>query len=169
MLGTKIKGLSGEFHLLNGQLQPSILEIFNMIGTGERVVGYWTPEKGSSRNLHSNKGTRDKLKKILWSGDSITIPKGWAIPELKVAIPKKNGSTQFVDIHYNPHTNETKCLGFCCDVFYAAIEGLDFPVPYKFIPFINENGESAGNYEDLLYQLKEKLRSLTRKLYIPIK
>ncbi|KAJ0091002.1 hypothetical protein Patl1_14368 [Pistacia atlantica] len=156
ILGTKIKGLSGEFHLFNGQLQPSAFEIFNMIGTGERVVGYWTLEKGLSRNLGSNKGPRNKLKKILWPGDSITIPKGWAVPELKVAIPKKMGFTQFVEIHSNPHTNETKCLGFSCDVFFAVLETLDFPVPYKFIPFINENGESAGTYNDLLYQLKEK-------------
>ncbi|KAJ0030937.1 hypothetical protein Pint_14223 [Pistacia integerrima] len=152
--------LSGEFELVNGKLQQSTFEVFNMIGQGQNVVGYWTQDKGLSRNLGSTKrstlSNSSKLKNIIWPGHSIKIPKGWNIPKLKVGIPKNEGFTQFVEIQRNPYTNETKCTGFSCDVFLATLDALDFEVPCEFVPFMNAEGRSAGTYDELLYQIEDK-------------
>ncbi|KAJ0090995.1 hypothetical protein Patl1_14360 [Pistacia atlantica] len=156
----KITGLSGEFELVNGKLQQSTFEVFNVIGQGQNVVGYWTQDKGLSRNLGSTKrwtlSNSSKLKKIIWPGHSIKIPKGWDIPKLKVGIPKHEGFTQFVEIQRNPYTKETKCTGFSCDVFLATLDALDFEVPYEFVPFMNAEGRSTGTYDELLYQIEDK-------------
>ncbi|XP_031266566.1 glutamate receptor 2.9-like [Pistacia vera] len=156
----KITGFSGEFVLVNGKLQQSTFEVFNMIGQEQNVVGYWTQDKGLSRNLGSTKrstlSNSSKLKNIIWPGHSIKIPKGWNIPKLKVGIPKHEGFTQFVEIQRNPYTNETKCTGFSCDVFLATLDALDFEVPCEFVPFMNAEGRSAGTYDELLYQIEDK-------------
>ncbi|TXG60947.1 hypothetical protein EZV62_012310 [Acer yangbiense] len=39
LLNTTFEGLSGKFHLLKGQLEPSAFEIFNVIGETERIIG----------------------------------------------------------------------------------------------------------------------------------
>lgn len=37
---TRFQGLSDEFHLVDGQLQPSAFQIVNVIGKGEREIGF---------------------------------------------------------------------------------------------------------------------------------
>ncbi|KAM6559207.1 hypothetical protein CsatA_028446 [Cannabis sativa] len=48
---TRFKGLSGEFKLVNGQLQTPTFEIINVNGNGERKIGFWTVENGLERVL----------------------------------------------------------------------------------------------------------------------
>ncbi|KAL3532878.1 hypothetical protein ACH5RR_006399 [Cinchona calisaya] len=85
LLRTKFTGLSGEFHLVDGQLLPSAFEIFNVIGTGDQTVGYWTPDRGISKNVSSigestySTSTKE-LRAIMWSGDTLVTPKAWGIP-----------------------------------------------------------------------------------------
>ncbi|KAK1550053.1 hypothetical protein Q3G72_012907 [Acer saccharum] len=158
ILSVKFKGLSGEFHLVNGQLKSSALEIFNVIGKGERVVGYWTPDKKISRKLYSSASNND-LKKIIWTGDSTEVPEGSAISKLRIGIPVKVGFKEFVDHKKkNVYTNETACSGFSIDVFRAVLEVLDFKnISYEFFPFENEKGEMNGTYNDLLSQVEQKI------------
>ncbi|XP_031255219.1 glutamate receptor 2.8-like [Pistacia vera] len=157
ILNTKFNGLSGEFHLVNGQLKTtSPFEIINVIaGKGVRVVGFWTPDKRLTKKLVSTSSSNG-LKKIIWPGDSTTIPKGWAIPNLKVGIPVKEGFKQFVKMHKDRHTNETTFSGFCIDVFRAVLNALDFKISYEFVPFMNDTGGMNGTYDDLLQQIEEK-------------
>uniref|UniRef100_A0A803NFK1 Ionotropic glutamate receptor C-terminal domain-containing protein n=1 Tax=Cannabis sativa TaxID=3483 RepID=A0A803NFK1_CANSA len=67
---TRFKGLSGEFKLVNGQLQTPTFEIINVNGNGERKIGFWTVENGLERVL---------------------APKGWQIPvngkKLRIGVP----------------------------------------------------------------------------------
>ncbi|KAL5842298.1 hypothetical protein ACOSQ3_012904 [Xanthoceras sorbifolium] len=163
ILNVKFKGLSGEFHLVNGQLKSSTFEIFNVIGKGERVVGYWTPDKRTSRKLHSGETlensitSSNELRKIIWAGDSTLTPQGLAIPKLRIGIPVKKGFKEFVDMKKNVHTNETSYLGFSIDVFRAALKALDFKnISYEFFPFMNEKGEMNGTYDDMLHQIVEQ-------------
>ena len=72
---------------------------------------------------------------------------------LKIGVPVKKGFQQLVKVSRDPHTNDTKVTGFCIDVFKAAVEGLNYQVPFKFIPFMDANGKSAGTYNDLIYQV----------------
>lgn len=40
LLATSFKGLSGDFSLLNGELQSSTYQIVDVFGNGEKLVGY---------------------------------------------------------------------------------------------------------------------------------
>lgn len=94
---TKFIGLSGEFQLVDGHLKPSAFEIFNVVGTGDRTVGYWTPDRGISKSLASTgeptySTSRKALKAIMWPGETLIPPRGWAIPstgKLKVGVSKE--------------------------------------------------------------------------------
>nr|DAD32566.1 TPA_asm: hypothetical protein HUJ06_011417 [Nelumbo nucifera] len=159
---TGFRGLSGEFNLVNGQLQASVFEIFNVVCKGERMIGFWTPANGISRELNGTSkrmclNSMDALRTIIWPGDSTTIPKGWVIPtngnKLRVGIPVTRGFTEFVKVDFDPCTNKTTVSGFSIDVFNAVMEALPFAVPYVFVPFMTSNGRSAGSYDELLYQI----------------
>ncbi|XP_038880119.1 glutamate receptor 2.2-like isoform X3 [Benincasa hispida] len=165
MLNIKFKGLSGDFHLVNGHLQPSAFEIFNVIGRGERLIGCWSPEEGICQNRANKKPNEkystsvSKLKKIIWPGDSITAPKGWAVPadgeKFRIGVRKKHGFNEFLDVTRNPQTGELNYTGFCIDVFRAVADALPFPLPYEFELFKDDAGDSSVIYDDLLHQLAE--------------
>lgn len=154
---TTFQGLVGEFQLIDGQLKPSALEIFNVIGTGDRIIGYWTPDGGITRELAASSDmtystSTKELKRIVWPGDSVEKPLGWSIPttgKLKVGVPRKIGFTEFVNIG----TDESEPTGFSIDIFLCALKHLPFHIDYKFIPFINESGSPKGTYNDLLHNM----------------
>ncbi|KAH9806065.1 glutamate receptor [Citrus sinensis] len=157
ILNTQLKGLSGEFHLVNGQLGSSVFEVVNVIGTG-RVVGYWTSEKGLTQTLDST--SKNDLKRIIWPGDSIIAPTGWAIPNLVVGTPVKLGFPEFLRVHKDDYLNKNIYSGFCIDIFNAALEivegKLGMKIHPQFVPYEDANGEMAGTYDDLLLQIKLK-------------
>ncbi|CAI9098698.1 OLC1v1035389C3 [Oldenlandia corymbosa var. corymbosa] len=154
------EGLSGEFHLINGQLNTSTLEIFNIYET-ERPIGYWTPDGGITRKLSSNgrqtySTSTKELKKILWPGDSTKKPIGWAIPSMKlrVGVPKKEGFTEFIDVSQDPLTYKTtNVTGYSIDIFCSVIKRLPFHIKPEFYAFTNKSGFSNGTYDDLLYAI----------------
>lgn len=140
-------GLIGEFQLIDGKLKPSALEIFNVIGTGDRIIGYWMPKGGI---------TQKEFKSILWPGDTVKKPLGWSIPstgKLKVGVPKKKGFTEFVNVTTDPLTNQSIVTGFAIDIFLCALNQLPFKLDYEFIPFMYENGSPKGTYDDLLHNM----------------
>ncbi|KAL9672982.1 hypothetical protein QQ045_029235 [Rhodiola kirilowii] len=159
-------GLSGEFHIVNGQLEPLALEIFNVIGNGERVIGYWNPKNGISRSLHSLKrpspSSVDNLKKIIWPGDSTMKPLGLGIPrilqKLKIGVPKKDGFPGLVQIKLNQTTKEIIYQGYCIDVFRAAIDALPYSMKFDYeLQYYSFNIPSKNsNYDELLYQVHNK-------------
>nr|GMD26753.1 glutamate receptor 2.2-like [Ipomoea batatas] len=106
-----------------------------------------------------SKGIREeKLKNVLWPGDSLEKPTGWVVPSkgrLRVGVPKKNGFTEFVNVEWNSSTNKSSVEGFSIDIFRYALESLPFKVEYDFVPFVNESGQRNGSYNDLLHKIKE--------------
>jgi ionotropic glutamate receptor len=161
LLGARFTGRSGEFNLVNLQLQSSTFEIINVNGNGERGIAFWTPENGLIRKLKSaNTSTystsKNNLGPIIWPGDSSSIPKGWEIPtnekKLRIGV-RVNGFSEFVKVTLDPSTNTTQVTGYCIDVFNAVMETLPYTVSYEFIPFANPDGGSAGTYNDLVYQV----------------
>nr|DAD27617.1 TPA_asm: hypothetical protein HUJ06_029085 [Nelumbo nucifera] len=162
ILETKFRGLSGDFRLINGQLQSSAFQIVNVIGNGWRQVGVWTPKYGILKEMNVTSTQvystlKNNLHTIIWPGDPMFVPKGWVIltsgKKLRIGVPVKNGFNQFVNVSHNPDTNETIVTGYCIDVFKAVMEELPYAVPYEFIPFQKADGKSAGNYNDLVYQV----------------
>ncbi|KAJ1382505.1 Solute-binding protein family 3/N-terminal domain of MltF [Sesbania bispinosa] len=161
---TRFRGLGGDFNILGGKLQASTYEIINMVGNGEKRVGFWTPKKGLSRNLNAKEpkiysSSKNNLGPIIWPGDTYSIPKGWEIPikgkKLRIGVPikEKDSYTQFVKITPDPITNSTVVTGFCIDVFKAVIDVLPYALPYEFIPFAKPDGEMAGDYNELVSQV----------------
>ncbi|KAI5354097.1 hypothetical protein L3X38_006992 [Prunus dulcis] len=132
LLATSFKGLSGDFSLLNGQLQSSTFQIVNVFGHGEKLVGYWTSQNGLERKLNSTKtgrySTSDvSLGSIIWPGDTTSAPKGTNTSTV-------NG-------------------GYCINVFEVVIKSLPNAVPYELYPYAKPNGKAAGSYNDLVNQV----------------
>ncbi|XP_054793896.1 glutamate receptor 2.2-like isoform X2 [Prosopis cineraria] len=159
---TIFRGLSGEFKVGDEQLQTSTFEITNVIGNGERRIGFWTSQRGLVRRLDSTNTSINSLSKnsfgpIIWPGDTHSIPKGWDNPtnaqKMRIGVPVRTGYTELVKITHDPITNRTEVTGFCIDLFKAMLKVLPYFLRYEFIPFAKPNGEPAGSYSELISQV----------------
>ncbi|XP_062005880.1 glutamate receptor 2.8-like [Rosa rugosa] len=162
---TVFRGLSGNFSLLYGQLRSTNFQIVNVNGNGEREIGYWTLQEGLVRNLNSTSRSTNTSRSsfmdanafgpIIWPGDTITIPKGWEIPKhgnrMRVLVPVNHGFQEFVSVRRAPTTSTVS--GYCIEVFHAVVERLPYEVSYEFFPFERPNGDPAGSYDDLIFQV----------------
>ncbi|MCL7032963.1 hypothetical protein MKW94_007931 [Papaver nudicaule] len=161
----KIEGISGEFHLVERQLQFNNYQILNVVGSGAREIGIWTPSDGIIKDISlvgTTKSTymkseKDNLRPIIWPGDTMVIPKGWDIStnekKLRVGVPVKEGFTEFVKITRNSSSDPPYVTGYCIDVFKAAVDMLDYSVYYEFVPYENNEGAAAGSYNELVDQV----------------
>ncbi|KAK7327776.1 hypothetical protein VNO77_21867 [Canavalia gladiata] len=136
ILATKFSGLSGYFNLIGGQLEPSVVEVFNVVGHKERVIGYWSPAKGLFKDDEQSNGFKDrvgkKLKQPVWPGYTTQQP-----PMLRFAVPVRKGFTEFLKVENISPYNTAKFSGFVIDVFLEVLKALPFPVSYEFIPLEN--------------------------------
>ncbi|KAL1541115.1 glutamate receptor 2.8-like [Salvia divinorum] len=151
----KFRGLSGEFELVDGKLKASEFEIFNVIGSGEKTVGFWMPDRGIVRDISTRYS--DELKSIVWPGDSLTRPIGWAIPssgKLRVGIPWKHGFEEFVDA-IDLGDGHVKASGFSIDIFLATLEALPFRLNYEFRIY-NDTRDINWSYDDMLQKIPEE-------------
>ncbi|XP_026408762.1 glutamate receptor 2.9-like isoform X2 [Papaver somniferum] len=159
------KGLSGEFHVVDRQLQSKIFQILNVVGSGAREIGIWTPSDGIIRDIslvETTKSTyltsnKDRLRPIIWPGDTTDIPKGWVTPtnenRLRIGVPVKQSFNEFVKVENNSGSySGYDVTGYCVEVFKAAIDELPYAVLYDLIPFQDSTGK-AGSYDDLVYQV----------------
>ncbi|KAM3375173.1 glutamate receptor 2.8 [Capsicum galapagoense] len=165
MKNTELKtGLSGEFHIIDGELQPYPYEIVNIIGKGERRVGFWTEKDGISHKLKMNgkpaKANNKQLGVIIWPGESTIVPRGWEIPtsgkRLRVGVPVKGGMEQFIKVERDPKTQAVTATGFGPDVFEEVIRSLPYAVPYDFIPFQITHRPTSQDYDDLVHRITSK-------------
>ncbi|CAA2974319.1 Glutamate receptor [Olea europaea subsp. europaea] len=159
---TSFRGLSGEFHIVNGQLQSSTFQIVNVQGEGEIGIGFWTRENGflrrlSVKNMSKYNISKDNLKPVIWPGEITSVPKGWVTTsngkKLRIGVPSTTFFPELVEVIRDSSKNLSTVKGYCIDVFNAVMEILPYSVPYEFIPFQKPNGESAGSYNDLTYQV----------------
>uniref|UniRef100_A0A2C9UX45 Ionotropic glutamate receptor C-terminal domain-containing protein n=1 Tax=Manihot esculenta TaxID=3983 RepID=A0A2C9UX45_MANES len=147
ILSTSFQGLSGEFHLAKGELKPKALEIFNVIGNKERILGYYSLNGVLSKSLTS----KDKFKQPLWPGDTLEQPR-----KLRIGVPVKTGFSEFMKVKWHPETAEPIVSGFSADVFREMHKMLPFPLPYEFIPFADKDRKSRGTYDQLLDQIRKQ-------------
>ncbi|PIA28584.1 hypothetical protein AQUCO_06800031v1 [Aquilegia coerulea] len=150
ILKTEFEGLSGKFQLVNRQLEPLAFQILNVIGEGGREIGFWTSQYGISRDLNFSSESiystsADQFRGIVWPGESTTVPKGWVIPingkKLKIGVPVQDEFSELVNVS-----------GYCIDVFKSAMASLPYSIPYEFVPFQRDDGQS-GSYNDLIDQV----------------
>ncbi|KAF8035051.1 hypothetical protein BT93_C1163 [Corymbia citriodora subsp. variegata] len=162
LANTTFMGLTGNFSLVDGQLESSVFQIVNINGNAARGIGFWTLKNGLLRDLnpfHTSKYSTSKnnFGTIIWPGDSTSIPKGWELPSngksLKILVPVKDGFKQYVTVTRDPTTNTSQVTGYSIDIFRAVIEKMPYAVTYEFIPFALPNGSSAGSYNDMIDQV----------------
>ncbi|KAI4323969.1 hypothetical protein L6164_023538 [Bauhinia variegata] len=168
---TRFQGLSGDFSLLDGEVNSSIFQIINVIGDGKKVVGFWTPENGLRRNLDSTKRdtntstystSKTNLALIIWPGDSSSAPEGLDLlaneKKLRIGVPvkPKNGFGELVNVHYDPDTDRINVSGYIVDVFKFVMDALPYHVPYEFFPFNPgdyDNFSTGSFYDDLIQEV----------------
>uniref|UniRef100_A0A2K2A8X8 Glutamate receptor n=2 Tax=Populus trichocarpa TaxID=3694 RepID=A0A2K2A8X8_POPTR len=160
---TSFKGLTGDYLLVDGQLQSPAFQIVNVNGNGGRRIGFWTPTEGLVKTLNPrinkrmNSTSTSRVSTVIFPGDTTAVPKGWEIPtnekKMKIGVPVKYGFSEFVAVTKDPGSNTTTFTGFCIDVFDAVVKALPYALPYEYIPFAKPDGEPAGTYNDLAYQV----------------
>ncbi|KAG9143882.1 hypothetical protein Leryth_016080 [Lithospermum erythrorhizon] len=153
-------GLSGNFSIVEGELQPPPFEIVNIVGKLENVIGYWSEKNGLSLKLEQNDGSvystsKDNLGSVIWPGETTDVTKGWEIParsdqKLKIVVPAKGGFRQFVYVE-NDHTTATvNPTGFCIDVFKEVMNSMPYAVPYEFYSY------DTPIYDDIVKQVEHQ-------------
>ncbi|KAF5821964.1 putative periplasmic binding protein-like I [Helianthus annuus] len=160
LLSVRFNGLSGEFHFVNRKSMAMPLEIVNVIGKGERSVGFWTEEDGITMYLKSKPNQHpysiSGLERVIWPGESMIPPRRLILQtrkELRIGVPMHTGFDELLSVEHNPHTNATIAKGFCVDVFNAALDALPYKVPYVFVPFSMARRPNSESYNQLIYQV----------------
>ncbi|KAH9626950.1 hypothetical protein KSS87_005719 [Heliosperma pusillum] len=158
IMKSNFQGLTGpvSFDSDRSLVQPAY-DIINVIGSGYRTVGYWSNYSGLSvrppETLYGQPANRSsanqKLYPVFWPDGSTTNPRGWIFPnsgkQLQIGIPARVSFKAFVS--RVPGSNNS-FMGFCVDVFQAAVNLLPYPVPYQFVGF--GDGRKNPNYTDLV-------------------
>ncbi|XP_039137048.1 glutamate receptor 3.1-like isoform X1 [Dioscorea cayenensis subsp. rotundata] len=155
-----MKGLTGLVQFdQDGNLIHPAFDIFNVVGSGLKMIGYWSNYSGLSvispeklYNLPPNRSSvNQKLKNVIWPGDTVIQPRGWVFAnngeELKIGVPNRVNFQEFIS--KDSKTGTVK--GYCVDVFVAAVNLLPYPVPYKFVTY--GDGIKPPNYDEILYKV----------------
>ncbi|KAL1538007.1 glutamate receptor 2.8-like isoform X2 [Salvia divinorum] len=156
------RGLSGDFNISNGQLQPSAFKIVNVNGGKEISIGFWTQQCGISRELkpydrQDNCSTdKENLDPIVWPGKENIVPKGWEISvngeKFRVGVPAKIGFNEFLEVEKNEETGVVHAKGFSIDVFEKVWENIPYNLPIEYVSL----GREYGSYDEIIQNLHEK-------------
>ncbi|XP_028786382.1 glutamate receptor 2.1-like [Neltuma alba] len=139
------KSQSGvNFNLSDGRLYQSELEVYNVIGDRERIIGCWSPKTRLVQNCSKGSSTSDgeyPLKHPLWPGDTLDKP-----PKLRIGVPKTNSFPEFVNA-YNLSKLQIDSGGFAVNVFLKAVQVLPFLLNnYEFVRL----DDTGMTFDDLL-------------------
>ncbi|KAF8095613.1 hypothetical protein N665_0329s0032 [Sinapis alba] len=130
----RFKCLSGNFQIKDTNFLSDKFEIVNLIGSGQRRVGFW----------NSNGSFSNKLETIIWPGGTIQSPQGRKRKTLRVLVTSSNRFPRLVKVTTDPVTKKVTAEGFCVDVFRASISPFNYEVEFT----LWRNG---SNYDDLAY------------------
>jgi glutamate receptor, ionotropic, plant len=154
---TGVRGLI-QFNEERHLIKPAY-DILNIIGTGFRVIGFWSNYSGlsvvSPETLYTKPPSKtcsnQQLHPVIWPGGDVKVPRGWVFAnsgkELQIGVPFRVSYREFV----TEHRSTGKVSGFCIDVFVAAVNLLPYPVTYTFIPF--GNGKENPSYSGLVQEV----------------
>ncbi|XP_022884646.1 glutamate receptor 3.6 [Olea europaea var. sylvestris] len=153
ILKVNMTGVTGPFRFTSDRnLVFPAFEVINVVGSGSRIVGYWSNNSGLSMwppdSLYTKppdrSGSNNKLYPIIWPGETTLKPRGWVFPlngrHLTIGVPNRVSFLDFVA--QVPGTN--MFTGYCIDVFTAAINLLPYAVPYKMISYGDGHNNPSG-------------------------
>lgn len=118
-------------------------EVINVIGTGIRRIGYWSNSSSLSilspeehrRERPNGYNSSQRLYSVIWPGQTTQRPRGWVFPNngkrLRIGVPNRISYREFV----SRSEGSDVFTGYCIDVYTAALEQLQYGVPYKFISY----------------------------------
>ena len=92
--------------------------------------------------------------------------------KLIIGLPYKSAgfTEKYVDVELDPRTKQlVQVSGFSIHIFSATLDYLSHSglnVSYEFRPFINETGQSAGTYDQLVEQVFKQQVSSVNLIYI---
>ncbi|KAJ6840164.1 glutamate receptor 2.8 [Iris pallida] len=174
---TELKGLAGQFKLVNGELNATVFQIANVVEEKAYGIGFWKPSNGLSMKLHSakanNKGEEEekekgkgnsssmiRLRPVFWPGGSMKVPNGF-VPttserKLKIYVPGPvdTGFHSFLSVARNPVTKEVVAGGFVIEVFEEAVKRLPYALPFEYV--MREEGKRRMKYDELMKQVPGK-------------
>ncbi|KAL4558497.1 hypothetical protein LXL04_036698 [Taraxacum kok-saghyz] len=162
ILRVDFHGLGGEFRFINGGIISKAMEVVNVIGKGDRTVGYFmmstnefVKEIGKPNSSYSNQG----LQSIIWPGGTTRIPKRRRMSEtngkkLRILFPGSSKFQNLAQLSVDPRTNVSVLSGFCGDVFNAAFNSLDYGVDIEVVSFSSRDGVTYNDIIQKIY-LKE--------------
>ncbi|XP_031479882.1 glutamate receptor 2.4-like [Nymphaea colorata] len=159
---SRFRGLSGDFVLEKRQLVSQVMEITNLVGKGEKHVGFWTSKTGLVKKISKEcleSGSKGKcsanvgLRTVVWPGDRPAVPKGWVIPangtRLRIAVPVKSGFQALLKVETDTGNQEIAVEGYCIEVFKKVLEIMPYYLHHDFIPFPID-GKPNSTYDDLV-------------------
>lgn len=164
LLRTNFTGLTGQvqFDSDKSLIHPAY-DIVNVVGTGSRRIGYWSNYSGFSvvppeilyKKPPNTSASIQQLHSVIWPGETATKPRGWGFSNnrkpLRIGVPNRVSYKEFVAKVRGPEGVQ----GYCIDVFIAAVNLLQYPVPYEFILF--GNGVENPKYDDLVHKVYQNV------------
>ncbi|KAL9169344.1 hypothetical protein ABFS82_04G073500 [Erythranthe guttata] len=159
IVSSTFTGLLGKFQLSYGKSVLEIYEVLNVIGNGERRVGFWTSAHGLTEKINPSLNSASGiLETIIWPGFSSTAPKKrWLLQKsgksFRIAVPGKATFPELLSWDYDQQRGATTVSGFCIDVFRAAVDRLPYKISIEYIPFDTDQ----YSYNDLIYQVYEQV------------
>ncbi|XP_078439639.1 glutamate receptor 2.7-like [Wolffia australiana] len=155
--GVKFGGVSGDFRLVNGQLQSSGYQIINVVGNGQKGVGFWTDGRGLSSSPEGSSGKKSELLgTVVWPGDFSVVPRGWEATtggkRLRVGVPVKDSFFEFVKFEADHISKQKIPTGYSIEIFDKVMSSLPYPVPFDYVPYAESDGTS-GSYDQLVQQI----------------
>nr|GEY44677.1 extracellular ligand-binding receptor [Tanacetum cinerariifolium] len=116
MLRISFDGLGGAFQFMNQRVSAQVLEIINVIGKGERRVGFWTKDAAFTKNFGKmNSFFDDGLEAIMWPGGIQTNPTQRMLQvrsKLRIGIPVNHRSIGgLFQVQTDAHTNKPVVSG----------------------------------------------------------
>lgn len=165
ILSVNFNGLSGKIRFNAGELnQTQSLRIVNVVGKKYKEIDFWLPESGFSRSPNGGSddgGITGKALSgvVIWPGNSVEDPKGWSMPTaekpMKIGVPVRTSFEEFVEF-----SSGERPTGFCIDLFDKVLKNLDYDLPYEFF-------QHNGSYDDLIYDVSNKVINMTIFVLIP--
>lgn len=161
ILQTNMTGLAGHIAFSNPfrYITHPSYDILNVIGKGNKKIGYWSNHSGLSvvppdilyTKAPNRSSSNQQLYSVVWPGQTTVKPRGWVFPnngrQLRIGIPYRVGFKDFVSADENNNT----VRGYCIDVFLAAIKLLPYAVPHKFVMFGDRH--KNPNYAELISKI----------------
>ncbi|KAI4323933.1 hypothetical protein L6164_023506 [Bauhinia variegata] len=164
----RFQGLSGDFSLVDQEVNSSIFQLVNVFVDGKKCSGILDTRNWTGRETQFNREgrkhrhiltSRTNLGPIIWPGYSSTAPGGWDLlangKKLRIVVPSKTIFRGFVNVDYDPSTNRIEVSGYGIDVFKAVMEAMPYHAPYEFILVPRDHGNfSSGYYDHLTKEVK---------------